>query len=138
MNAMLPANFPTVDAKELQRDLELLTGCLREMLCEAGEAHGVRLCFFHGRGGTISRGAGPTHRFIKAIPPKALRGDLRLTEQGEVIGQKYANPASATFHLELLVAGTARSTLLESAPRAVVPAPQGLPGAMDNLARWSH
>lgn len=110
----------------------------QEALTQVGEAHGVRLRFFHGRGGTISRGAGPTHRFIKAIPPRALRGDLRLTEQGEVIGQKYANPASATFHLELLVAGTARSTLLESAPRAVEPAPQGLPEAMDNLARWSH
>lgn len=110
----------------------------QETLTQVGEAHGVRLRFFHGRGGTISRGAGPTHRFIKAIPPKALRGDLRLTEQGEVIGQKYANPASATFHLELLLAGTARSTLLESAPRAVVPAPQGLPESMDSLARWSR
>jgi phosphoenolpyruvate carboxylase len=63
---------------------------------------------------------------------------LRLTEQGEVIGQKYANPTSATFHLELLVAGTTRSTLLESAPRAAVPAPQGLPEAMDRLAQWSR
>lgn len=110
----------------------------QEALTQVADAQGVRLRFFHGRGGTISRGAGPTHRFIKAIPPGALRGDLRLTEQGEVIGQKYANPVSATFHLELLVAGTARATLLESAPRAVAPAPQGLPEAMDNLARWSR
>jgi phosphoenolpyruvate carboxylase len=110
----------------------------QEALTQVGDAHRVRLRFFHGRGGTISRGAGPTHRFIKAIPPRALRGDLRLTEQGEVIGQKYANPTSATFHLELLVAGTTRSTLLESAPRAAVPAPQGLPEAMDRLAQWSR
>ncbi len=110
----------------------------QEALTRVADAQGVRLRFFHGRGGTISRGAGPTHRFIKAIPPGALRGDLRLTEQGEVIGQKYANPTSATFHLELLVAGTARATLLESAPVKATPAPQGLPEAMDNLARWSR
>lgn len=110
----------------------------QEALTQVADAHGVRLRFFHGRGGTISRGAGPTHRFIKAIPPRALRGDLRLTEQGEVIGQKYANPASATFHLELLVAGTARQALLEAASKAAAPVPQGLPEAMDYLARWSR
>jgi len=110
----------------------------QETLLQVGEAHGVRLRFFHGRGGTISRGAGPTHRFIKSIPPGALQGDLRLTEQGEVIGQKYANPTSAAFHLELLVAGTARSTLLELAPSAAIAAPPGLPQTMDSLAQWSR
>ncbi|WP_104992168.1 phosphoenolpyruvate carboxylase [Deinococcus sp. NW-56] len=110
----------------------------QETLTRMADGHGVRLRFFHGRGGTISRGAGPTHRFLKAIPPRALRGDLRLTEQGEVIAQKYANPTSATFHLELLLAGTARVTLLERAQAGREPTPPGLPEALDRLAGWSR
>ena len=60
------------------------------MVNVADEA-GVRLRFFHGRGGTISRGAGPTHRFLEALPPRSLGGDVRLTEQGETVAQKFAN-----------------------------------------------
>ncbi len=70
----------------------------------AEKAH-VGLRFFHGRGGTISRGAGPTHLFLDALPPGALQGDHRMTEQGETIAQKYANVSTATYHLELLLAG---------------------------------
>ena len=70
----------------------------------AGE-EGVALRFFHGRGGTISRGAGPTHLFLDALPPGALQGDHRMTEQGETIAQKYANVSTSTYHLELLLAG---------------------------------
>jgi phosphoenolpyruvate carboxylase len=54
-------------------------------LTEVGHSRGVRVRFFHGRGGTISRGAGPTHRFLAALPPGSLGGDLRVTEQGEAI-----------------------------------------------------
>ncbi len=75
---------------------------------------GVRIRFFHGRGGTISRGAGPTHRFLDALPPGTVNGDLRLTEQGETIAQKYANAVTANFNLELLLAGTAGTSLLRS------------------------
>lgn len=82
----------------------------QEALAEVGRRHGVRLRFFHGRGGSISRGAGPTHRFLKALPPAALNGDLRLTEQGEVISQRYANRITAVHNLELLAAGTVGST----------------------------
>ena len=56
---------------------------------------GVEIRFFHGRGGTISRGAGPTHRFLDALPAGTVSGDVRLTEQGETIAQKYANGATA-------------------------------------------
>jgi len=70
----------------------------------AGE-EGIALRFFHGRGGTISRGAGPTHLFLDALPPGALQGDHRMTEQGETIAQKYANVSTSTYHLELLLAG---------------------------------
>ncbi|MEM6910524.1 MAG: phosphoenolpyruvate carboxylase [Verrucomicrobiota bacterium] len=82
-------------------------------LAELGREHGVRIRFFHGRGGTISRGAGPTHRFIEALPWNAVQGDLRMTEQGETIAQKYANQGTAAYNLELLTAGASRATLFE-------------------------
>lgn len=80
-------------------------------LSAIGKEHGVRIRFFHGRGGTISRGAGPTHRFLAGLPAGSIQGDMRLTEQGEVISQKYANKITALYNLELLQAGTAGSTL---------------------------
>lgn len=80
-------------------------------LTKIGEKHGVRIRYFHGRGGTISRGAGPTHRFISGLPVGTINGDLRLTEQGEVIAQKYANRITALYNLELLQAGTLGITL---------------------------
>jgi len=82
----------------------------QEALAGVGRDHDVRVRFFHGRGGTISRGAGPTHRFINALPHSSIQGDLRLTEQGETIAQKYANRLNAAYHLELLVAGTTGAT----------------------------
>lgn len=80
-------------------------------LVKTAKKHQVRLRFFHGRGGTISRGAGPTHRFIAGLAPESISGDLRLTEQGEVIAHKYANRVTALYNLELLQAGTAGLTL---------------------------
>jgi phosphoenolpyruvate carboxylase len=85
-------------------------------LAAIGEAEGLRVRFFHGRGGTISRGAGPTHRFIAAQPYQALRGDFRLTEQGEVIAQKYANRITGVYNLELLLAGVMGVSLLQPQP----------------------
>ncbi len=79
-------------------------------LTQVGKDHGVNLCFFHGRGGTISRGAGPTHWFMAALPQGAMAGGFRMTEQGETIAQKYANLANATFNLELLLAGATVTT----------------------------
>jgi phosphoenolpyruvate carboxylase len=83
----------------------------QERLTEIAAAERSRLTFFHGRGGTISRGAGPTHRFLRALPPGSLSGTIRLTEQGETISQKYANRITAEHHLELLLAGTTASTI---------------------------
>ena len=79
-------------------------------LTKVGLDKGVALCFFHGRGGTISRGAGPTHWFMAALPHGAMSGSFRMTEQGETIAQKYANLANATYNLELLLAGAAINT----------------------------
>jgi phosphoenolpyruvate carboxylase len=87
----------------------------RSMTQIAADA-GVTLRFFHGRGGTISRGAGPTHLFLDALPPGALQGDHRMTEQGESIAQKYADIPTATYHLELLLAGVTGISLAGRRP----------------------
>jgi phosphoenolpyruvate carboxylase len=71
-------------------------------LASIGRKHGVDIRFFHGKGGSISRGAGPIHWFLKSLPPDSLSGKLRLTEQGETIERKYANKVNAAFNLELL------------------------------------
>lgn len=84
-------------------------------LTQAGNETGVQIRFFHGRGGTISRGAGPTHRFLDALPAGTIQGDFRLTEQGETIAQKYANLPTAAFNLELLLAGVTAVTLEQAA-----------------------
>ncbi|WP_205686613.1 phosphoenolpyruvate carboxylase [Chromatocurvus halotolerans] len=104
-------------------------------LAEIGDRHGVRVRFFHGRGGTIGRGAGPTHRFIRALPPHTVRGDLRVTEQGETISQKYANQGTASHHLELLGAGAFAAAAFDRLGRND---PQDLPAIMDRLAAESR
>jgi len=83
-------------------------------LTNIGRKHGVVIRFFHGKGGSISRGAGPIHWFLKSLPPKSLCGKLRLTEQGETIERKYANKVNAAFNLELLTSGTLLNTLLNN------------------------
>ncbi|RZV40874.1 MAG: phosphoenolpyruvate carboxylase [Acidimicrobiia bacterium] len=107
----------------------------QEALAGVGEAEGVAIRFFHGRGGTISRGAGPTHRFLRALPPGSMSGSLRLTEQGETISQKYANRITAEHHLELLLAGAAGSAIGTPAARAI---PHHLEPVMDDLAAASR
>lgn len=77
----------------------------QERIQEIGEAASVSIRFFHGRGGTISRGAGPTHRFLRALPPGSTQSGMRVTEQGEIISQKFANKLTASYHLEVLMAG---------------------------------
>jgi phosphoenolpyruvate carboxylase len=83
-------------------------------LTAAGLKHGVKTTFFHGRGGTVGRGAGPTHRFLEALPEKSLDGGLRVTEQGEVIAQKYNTASTATANLEWLVAGSLGAQMLST------------------------
>jgi phosphoenolpyruvate carboxylase len=97
--------------------------------------HGVKPIFFHGRGGTVGRGAGPTHWFMEALPQGSLGGTMRMTEQGETIAQKYAHLGSAVYHTELLMASTAAATARH---RHGTPADQSLAPVLDQLAADSR
>lgn len=83
----------------------------QEALLEAGRECNTDILFFHGRGGSISRGAGPTHRFVKAQPYGSFNAGMCFTEQGETIAQKYANRISAVYNLELFMAGAASAII---------------------------
>jgi len=86
----------------------------QEQLAYLCASKGVKIRFFHGKGGSISRGAGPTNWFIQALPPTSVNGDMRLTEQGETISQKYANKLNASSNIEMLVASTTAATVHDS------------------------
>ncbi len=107
-----------------------------QALTRLADEHHVRLRLFHGRGGTVGRGGGPSYEAILAQPPGSVRGQLRLTEQGEIIQAKYADPRLGHRHLETLVAAMLEASL---APAALDSAREGTyEGAMDEIARHSH
>ncbi|KUL33234.1 phosphoenolpyruvate carboxylase [Chlorobium limicola] len=107
----------------------------QEALLEAGRLCGTDILFFHGRGGSISRGAGPTHRFIKAQPYGSFRAGMCFTEQGETIAQKYANRISAVYNLELFMAGIAGSVIRQQQRKKTE---YPLEPIMDLLSEKSH
>lgn len=107
----------------------------QRVLAETCARHGVRPVFFHGRGGTVGRGAGPTHWFMEALPHGALGGAFRMTEQGETIAQKYAHLGAATYHTELLVASVSAATAKHRRGKAPGEAD---PALLEKLAAWSR
>jgi len=96
---------------ELYRAEIALAALFDEMNAEQPEKT-IQLRMFHGRGGTVGRGGGPSYQAILAQPPGTVRGQIRLTEQGEIIASKYANPEIGLRNLETLVAATLEATLL--------------------------
>lgn len=75
-------------------------------LTQIGQKHGIKITFFHGRGGTVGRGGGPSYDAITSQPFGSIKDHIRLTEQGEVIGNKYGNKDAAYYNLEMLVSAT--------------------------------
>jgi phosphoenolpyruvate carboxylase len=105
----------------------------QEDLLAIAEMFNVPLRFFHGRGGTISRGAGPTDRFLGALPKGSLAHGVKVTEQGETISQKYANLLTASYNLEVLLAGALR----HGAGRSQARASEELRLLLEHLAKTS-
>ena len=102
---------------------------------EVGKKHGIKINFFHGRGGSISRGGGKTHHFMEALPNPTLTGNMRLTIQGESIAQQYANLINATYNLELLLAGV---TSITHKHRILAKKPEHLEEIIQGLAEKSR
>ena len=106
-----------------------------DKLTKAAATYGMQLCFFHGRGGTISRGGGKYHRFLDSMPNGSVSGEIKITVQGETIAQQFANLKNATYNLEMMLAGTARQVMKRQDPK---PLPAELFNAMDQLTQLSQ
>jgi phosphoenolpyruvate carboxylase len=90
-------------------------------LTRVGKETGVPIAFFHGRGGSVSRGGAPTGRAIAAQPAGSIQGRMRITEQGEVVSFKYANRGTAQYQIELLAASVAEHTIKSEREEALAP-----------------
>ncbi len=107
----------------------------QEEITRVSRQHNIQLTIFHGRGGTVARGGGPANRAIRAQPAGSINGRFRVTEQGEVIASRYANPTLAHRHLEQI----ANAVLLASAPTEdPAPIPQRWRQALNQMSAAAH
>jgi len=123
------------DGGFLSSNWELAKTQLR--LTRLGRECGVPIAFFHGRGGSVSRGGAPTGRAIAAQPAGSIQGRLRLTEQGEVVSFKYANRGTAAYQTELLAASVLEHSLKSEREQALVPTTE-FDEAMEALSGAAH
>jgi len=104
-------------------------------LHRAAQEFGIKLRLFHGRGGTVGRGGGPTHSAILAQPPGCFSGQIRITEQGEVLNWKYADPILAEWNLELMIAASLEALMR---PRESQPHPAEWEGAIEEMSEIAY
>ena len=91
----------------------------QKAIVSTGRNHGIEIRMFHGRGGTVSRGGGPTHEAILSQPAGTVTGKIRYTEQGEVLSSKYGNPETATHEITLGVTGLMKASLRSTDPDSI-------------------
>ena len=103
----------------------------QEEITAISQKQGIKLTIFHGRGGTIARGGGPANHAIRAQPAGSINGRFRVTEQGEIIASRYANPELAHRHLEQIT----NAVLLASAPQKDAPIPTGWRSAIEEMSK---
>ena len=110
------------DGGYLTSNWELTSG--QKQLTKVGEESGIPISFFHGRGGSVSRGGAPTGHAIAAQPIGSVHGQLRITEQGEVVSSKFANRGTAQYNMELLAESVIAHSLLSQKEEELSPRPE--------------